>query len=131
MVRIVFGIVVVLHGLVHLLYWGQSARAFELEPGMAWPDGAWAFRWLGDERTRQLAGVLLIVAALGFVAGGAGLWARQAWGRALLAGAAAGSTALYLLAWDGSLQNLPGQGAIGIAINAAILAALLVFRWPA
>ena len=37
MVRILFGVVIVLHGLVHLLYFGQSARYFELQPGMTWP----------------------------------------------------------------------------------------------
>ena len=131
MVRVLFGILIVLHGLVHLLYWGQSARTFELQPGMAWPDGSWAFsRLLGDEKTRQLASLLLILAAAGFVAGGAGLFARQAWWRTVLAGVAAGSTAVYLLAWDGRFQSLPDKGAIGIAINAAILTAVLAFRWP-
>ncbi len=41
MVRILFGIFIVLHGLVHLLYFGQSARYFELQPGMVWPNGSW------------------------------------------------------------------------------------------
>jgi hypothetical protein len=46
--RFRLGIFLVLHGLVHLLYFGQSARYFELKPGMTWPDGAWAFsRLLG------------------------------------------------------------------------------------
>ena len=35
--RFVFGVFIVLHGLVHLLYFGQSARYFELKPGMVWP----------------------------------------------------------------------------------------------
>jgi hypothetical protein len=79
MVRILFGVFVLLHGLVHLLYLGQSARYFELQPGLAWPDGSWA---------------------------------------------------IYLLAWDGRVQRLPDKGAIGIAINAAIVAAVLAVRWP-
>ena len=128
--RILFGILVVLHGLVHLLYWGQSARYFELQPGLAWPDGSWAFsRLLGEETTRQLVGILLVLTAVGFVTGGAGLFARQAWWRAVLIGVAACSTAVYLLAWDGSVQNLPDKGAVGIGINAAIVAATLAFRW--
>jgi len=58
MIRILFGVFLVLHGLVHLLYYGQSARHFELQPGMVWPDGSWAFsRLLGDELVRSLAGV--------------------------------------------------------------------------
>jgi hypothetical protein len=31
------GIFFLLHGLVHLLYAGQSLRFFELRPGMTWP----------------------------------------------------------------------------------------------
>ena len=42
MVRILVSLLVILHGLVHLLYFGQSARLFELQPGMGWPDGSWA-----------------------------------------------------------------------------------------
>jgi len=122
---------IVLHGLVHLLYLGQSAGYFELRPGLAWPDGSWAFsRLLGDETTRQLVSILLILAAAAFVAGGAGLFARQAWWRTVLVGAAACSTVIYLLVWDGRVQSLPDKGAVGIGINAAILVAVLAFRWP-
>ena len=34
MLTILFGIFLILHGLVHLLYAGQSSRLFELQPGM-------------------------------------------------------------------------------------------------
>ena len=38
---------------------------------MIWPDGSWAFsRLLGDAGTRNLASVLLVLAAIGFVIGG-------------------------------------------------------------
>ena len=50
MLAIIMGIFFVLHGLVHLLYAGQSRRLFELRPKMVWPDGSWAFsQLLGDE----------------------------------------------------------------------------------
>jgi len=49
-----------LHGLVHLLYSAQSARIFELKPGMTWPAGSWAFsNVLGDNATRTLARIPL------------------------------------------------------------------------
>jgi hypothetical protein len=129
--RVLFGIFVLLHGLVHLLYFGQSSRLFELKPGMAWPDGSWAFsRLLGDEAARTLASVSLILAALALVAGGIGVLASQAWRRPVIVGAAAFSSVVYLLLWNGKAQNLGGQGAIGILINVAILVAALMFRWP-
>lgn len=129
MFKIIFAISLVLHGLVHLLYFGQSRRIFELQPGMVWPDGSWAFsKFLGDETTRALATVLLVLAAIGFVAGGAGIIAGQVWWRPVVVGVAAFSTVLYLLFWDGALQNLDDKGAIGILINVAILVAVLVLQ---
>ena len=131
MARIVFGVFVVLHGLVHLLYFGQSARYFELQPGMVWPDGSWAIsRFLGDEAARKLASVLLVVAAAGFVAGGAGVLVKQAWWRPVMGVVAMFSSAGYVLFWDGAWQKLHDKGAIGILINVALLAAVLVSRWP-
>jgi hypothetical protein len=132
MVRIIFGILVVLHGLVHLLYFGQSRRSFELQPGMLWPDGSWAFsKILGDETTRMLAAILLVLAAIGFVASGVGILVRQAWSRPVIVGVSTLSTVVFVLFWDGALQKLHDKGAIGILINIAILTAVLVFQWPA
>jgi hypothetical protein len=37
---------------------------------------------------------------------------------------------LYIVFWDGQMQKLPDKGAIGILISLAILAAVLVLRWP-
>ena len=131
MFRIIFGIFIMLHALVHLLYFGQSARQFELKPGMIWPDGSWAFsRLLGDEATRNLASISLILAVIGFVAGGIGIFASQSWWRPVVVGAAAFSSVVYILFWNGGMQNLDGQGGVGILINIAILVAILILRLP-
>ncbi len=129
--RFIFGIFLVLHGLVHLLYFGQSARFFELKPGMVWPDGSWAFsKLLGNEAARNLASVLLIVAAIALIAGAAGILVNQAWWRPIVVGVAAFSALVYLLFWNGSVKNLDGQGLVGILIDIAVLVAVLLFRWP-
>jgi hypothetical protein len=128
---ILFGIFLILHGLVHMLYFGQSARLFELQEGLTWPDGSWAFsKLLGSEATRTLANVLLIIAAAGFVVGGIGILAKQGWARPLIAGAAIFSSVIYILMWDGAAQKLNDKGGIGILINLTILAVLLILRWP-
>jgi hypothetical protein len=120
-----------LHGLVHLLYLGQSRRLFELQAGMVWPDGSWAFsRLLGDGATRWLATIACGLAAVGFVAGGVGILARQPWWRPVVVGAAAFSSIAYILFWNGKMQRLDNQGGIGILINIAILVAVLILRWP-
>ena len=131
MIRIILGLFVVLHGLVHLLYLGQSQRFFELQPGMVWPDGAWVFsRLLGDESTRLLATVSLALAALGFSISGIGILLPQSWWRPLLVGTALFSSMLYILLWDGGWQNLDDKGGVGLLINVALLTAVLLFQWP-
>lgn len=127
MLRIPIAIFIVLHGLVHLLYYGQSRRMFELQPGMLWPDGSWAFtRLLGEGATRSLAGAACLLAALGLILGGVGVLLRQGWARPLVIGAAALSAVMYILLWDGTLRRLHDQGAIGVLISLAIAAAVVL-----
>lgn len=122
MEKVLIGIFIVLHGLVHLLYFGQSWKMFELQPGMTWPEGSWAFsRLIGNDGTRLLASLALVVAAIGFVVAGIAILAGQAWGSPLLIVAAIFSSALYLLMWNGKMVQLDNQGAIGIIINLALI----------
>lgn len=131
MIRIVFALFLILHGLVHLLYLGQSWRLFELQPGMVWPDGSWVFsRVVGEETTRLLSSISCIVATLGFAAAGAAILFRQGWWQPAVVGAAIFSSVLYVLFWDGSVQHLDDKGAVGLLINVAILVAVLVLQWP-
>ena len=128
--QIVIGIFLVLHGLVHFLYLGQSARLFQLQPGMTWPDGSWAFsRLLGDELVRSLAGVSCGLAAIGFVIGGIAIFVMQAWWRPVVIGSAAFSALIFIFLWDGQMRALANKGLFAILINLVILVALLIFRW--
>lgn len=130
-IKVIAGVFLLLHGLVHLLYFGHSARFFELQPGLTWPDGSWAFsKLLGDNSTRTLASIFCFLAAIGFVIGGAGVLLDHPWWRTAVILSAAFSGVLYLLFWNGRIQHLDGQGGIGFLIDAAILVAVLVFQWP-
>jgi menaquinone-dependent protoporphyrinogen oxidase len=131
MIRIAVGIFFLLHGLVHMLYFGQSARFFELQPGLAWPDGSWVLsKFLSNPLPRNIAGVLLIIAAVGFISSGIGLFIKQVWWRPVVVSTAIFSSILYLLLWDGTLHRLDNQGGVGILIDLVILAAVLIFHWP-
>jgi hypothetical protein len=131
MLRFIIGAFFVLHGLVHLLYFGQSQRLFELQPGMAWPDSSWAFsKLLGDEAARWLASIACVLAAIGFVVGGAAILMKQVWWRPVAVAAAAFSAIVFVLFWNGRMQKLSNQGLIAILINIAILVAVLILRWP-
>jgi hypothetical protein len=131
MLSVIVGVFMVLHGVVHGLYFGQSWRLFELTPGLVWPDGSWAFsRLLGNDTTRLLASAALVVAAVGFGAGGIAILAKQAWWRPAVVGAAVFSSALFLLLWDGGLGSLDDKGGVGLLINLLILGAVLLLHWP-
>ena len=130
MLRIIIGVFIGLHGLVHLLYFGQSARFFELAPGMVWPDGSWAFsRLLGVDVARNLASIFLIVAAIGLIAGGIGVLIGQAWWRPVVIGSAILSSVIFVLFWDGLAQSLDNKGGVGLLINLAILVAIIGLRY--
>jgi hypothetical protein len=125
------GTFIVLHGLVQLLNSGQSQRLFELRPRMLWPDGSRAFsEHLGDGATRPLASVCYGLAATGFVTGGIGILAGQAWWRPAVVCSAAISSGMVLLLWDGKIRKLAHQGLIALLINVAILVGVLILRWP-
>lgn len=127
----IFAIFLILHGLVHLLYFGQSRRLFELQPGMVWPDGSWAFsRLVGDQNTRLLASLCCVVPAIGFVVAGMVLLVEQDWWGSVTIGSAAFSAVTFILFWDRKMQKLPDKGAIGVLINLAILVGLLILDWP-
>jgi hypothetical protein len=129
--QFIFGVFIVLHGLIHLLYSGQSARRFELRPGMTWPDGSWAFsKLLGDKTTRSLASVACVVAAMLFVAGGVGVLISQPWWQPMVVAAAVFSIVTFSVFWNGKLREVSDQGGVGILINVAILVVVLVLRWP-
>jgi hypothetical protein len=98
---------------------------------MLWPDGSWVFsRLLSSEAARNLASISLLLAAIGLIVGGIGIFMGRAWGQPLVVGAATFSSIVYIFFWNGRMQNLDAQGAVGILIDLAILLAVLIFRWP-
>ncbi|OGO09627.1 MAG: hypothetical protein A2Y61_02985 [Chloroflexi bacterium RBG_13_60_13] len=129
--RILASVFLALHGLVHMLYFAQSSRIFELKSGMIWPVGSWVLtRPLGDGGTRTFTSVFCVLVAVGFVLGAVGLLSGQPWWRATVVASAMVSAVLFLLCWNGQLQNIDGQGAVGLVLDAIILVTVLVFRWP-
>jgi len=124
----IISLIFILHGIVHLLYFGQSRRYFELQPGMIWPDGSWLFsRFINQSFNRSLAGTACLLAAAGFMAGGIGLIYMQAWWHSLILGSAGLSILIFLLFWDGKWQKLADKGAIGLLINFVIIYVNIVY----
>jgi hypothetical protein len=129
--RTVTGVFIVLHGLVHLLYVGQSLRLFELQPDMVWPDGSWLLgHVLGVQAARGLASAVGVAATLGFAAGGAGLLFQGDWWRDTLMAAALLSMVIVVLFWNGRLEKIADQGLVALVIDALILGVLLFAYSP-
>src|SRR4030067_174209 len=104
--RILASIFLALHGLIHMLYFAQSARIFELKPGMTWPAGSWALsKPLGDNGTRTSASVVCVLVAAGWIIGAVGLISAQTWWRTPVVASAVVSVGLFLLYWNGRLQK--------------------------
>ena len=111
MLRYITGGFLILHGLAHLLYFGQSWRVFQLQPGLLWPDGSWVFaKLLGNDPTRVVASFSLVVAAIGLAVGGIAILLGQAWWQPLVIGSLIFSSLLYIAMWNGRIERLSDQG---------------------
>jgi hypothetical protein len=128
--RFVVAIFFILHGIVYLLYFGQSIKLFELRPGMIWPEGSWAFStFFSNGIVRLLGGIFCIIGAAGFLSGGIGILAVQSWWRPVIITAAIFLSVIFILMWNGGTQNFGDKGGFGIIINLVILISLIIFSW--
>ena len=127
--RIALGVFIIFHALVHLMYVGQALRWFELKPGMDWPDEArFLPSGISDHDIRTFAALAIGTTALAMIVGVAGFLARAGWGNwTIIAGAALVSLA-HVLLWSGRWAEFADDGGIGVIINVAVIAAVLVLR---
>ena len=110
MISHIFGIFLILHGIVFYLYAGQSSGIFELKPGMTWPDGSWVFsKFIDDKITRRIGLISCLLSGTGFIASGSALlFDAPPWQQIAIISIAFSSIAILLL-WNGSLQKLSDQ----------------------
>ena len=123
-----FSIFVLLHGLVHLLYFGQSQRYFELQPGMIWPDQSWILsNFLKDRVIRLICNIFCVVDAFVFVGGSVALFFKLSSSEYIIVLGCILSSITYLIFWNGKLKRVDNQGGIGILINIGIIVILKSF----
>jgi len=122
MIRIVFGVILMLHGLVHLWFVTLAVRWVAFQPDMGWTGRSWLLTpTLGEGPARIVAAVFLSIAAATFVVGGIAVLAQVPWWRPALVLAAILSTVVLLLVWDGGTEMLIQKGLIGVVINVLVL----------
>lgn len=123
------GFVLALHGLVHAWYVVLSRDWVEYEEAMGWNGESWLLtRALPQELVLDVASVLYVVVAVGFVVGGLGYALTQEWATPVLVASAVLSTVLIVLMWDGRFDQLTEKGAIGVLVNAVVLGWMLVLQ---
>lgn len=114
-----------LHGLVHAWYVAVSRGLVDTED-VGWSGTSWLLTGVVDPDTLlDAASVLYVLAAAGFVAGGAGYLAAVGPWRPLLLAAAALSAGTILVMWGGGWRRPVEKGAVGILIDLAVAAWLL------
>lgn len=127
--NILYGIFIILHGLVHFWYVTLSQGWVEFQADMGWTGRSWLLSGLlSPGITRAVAAAVYTAAMLMFVAGGAGLLAKAEWAPSLLLTAATTSAIVILAFWDGSTTMLVQKGALGLLINLGIIGALTLLR---
>lgn len=129
MIPILFGIFIILHGLVHLWFVVLSRGWAPFQPDMGWTGESWILSGvLGQLPLRWLATVLYSLAALGLVLAGIGILAQSRWWQPALLAAAAFSSVVILVFWDGSRQYIVQKGLLGLLINAVVILYVLLNR---
>ena len=127
----IFTLIVILHGLVHLLYVAFARGWLLPENGRDWTGQSWLFTPLVEESgTRKIGGWLYAIAMACFVIAGLSTALGWAFARSALIIAALFSSVCMLLMWDLKYDRLPDKGFIGLLINLALIASLLLFNFP-
>ena len=122
MAKFLFGLFIILHGLVHLWYVVLSQKLVAFRPEMGWTARSWIFTtMLGDTATRQLASGFYGLAAVALVVGGIGIFSQNNWSQPVLVCAALLSATIILLFWDGSRARIVEKGLLGLLISLAIV----------
>lgn len=121
--RVVLGLFLVAHGLVHVMYVvPEPARE---QGGLEWPfhlDRSWALSGLGGDVVRSIGILLMVLTIAAFAVAGVALLADLGWWSEAAIVAAASSTALLALFFHPMLV-------LGLAINAYVLS-VAVLSWP-
>lgn len=122
----ILGIFLILHGIVFYLYVGQSARLYELKPGLTWPDDALLIPKILNRRTVRKMGVIFcVIGGTGFIISGVAALFGVEWWQICTIVICIFTSIVIILLWNGSLQKLSEQGLVGLIINLLILLYLM------
>ena len=123
MLKVLSGIFVVLHGLVHLWYVVLSFGLVEFQPDMGWTGTSWLLSGILQESTLRMASAgLFIISTLAFVISGIGIFIDADWLDPVILVSAILSSVVLFVFWDGSFEMIVQKGLIGVLINLVVIA---------
>ena len=107
MLMTIFGIFLILHGLVHIWYVVLSFNIVTYQPDIGWTGKSWLLSpLLSEHALKSITGVLFIIATLLFIISGIGILTSTDNIKTILKIAAIFSTAVLILFWDGHFTLL-------------------------
>lgn len=123
------GVFLAFHGAIHGWYVVLSRGwiAAEGEQDWGWNGRSWLLSGLLSRAVvLDVASVLYGLVAAGFVVGALGYLRAAAWSGPVLVAAAVLSAVVIVAFWDGTLEQLPEKGVLGLLIDAAVVTWLVV-----
>jgi hypothetical protein len=127
MSRILSGIFIILHGLVHIWYVVLSFNLVTFQPDMGWTGNSWLFtHFKSNQVMRIIAGILFIISTMLFVISGITILANLSGVNTVLSLAAILSTITLVVFWDGKTDMIVHKGIVGVLINLVIIVAVFL-----
>ena len=127
MFRVISGVIIILHGLVHLWYVILSFGIVKYQAEMGWTGESWLFsRLLSKSTLDTTAGILFIASLILFVVSGIGVIANLSIYPTILLVSALFSSIVILSFWDGESNLLVQKGVIGLLLNLLIILVTII-----
>jgi hypothetical protein len=127
MFRVISGVIIILHGLVHLWYVILSFGIVKYQAEMGWTGESWLFsRLLSKSTLGTTAGILFIASLILFVVSGIGVIANLSIYPTILLVSALFSSIVILSFWDGESNLLVQKGVIGLLLNLLIILVTII-----
>jgi len=105
MSTLLFGIFIILHGLVHAWYVVLGFDWVKFQPDMGWTGHSWLLSSSFETSiTKPIAGILFMITTLLFIISGIGIIANADWASAALLISAFVSSIVLIVFWDGHLD---------------------------
>jgi len=125
-----FTLFLLLHGWVHIWYLLLAGNVVKYTPDMGWSGQSWLLSgWIGESTSRQVAFYLYLFTAILFTASGIGYSLGKAWYTNMMITSTVLSSVLIITFFDGRFNLLVQKGLVGLIINIALLAWVLIAKY--